>query len=171
MKLCSGKRRGSSKFSAEVQADGGGRRGVGDPRGLCLASGCCRWLHFSAVGRDEPLPVYPWTGVKLVLRCQPLAPGCAGGGYLSGLACRVSSMARAASRSRVGRRPLRPVLKHGPRSLTCARVIESTKLMGAVKAKGPRGLRGDPQGAAPSLRVDLASCGAERAHTLGPERW
>ena len=171
MKLCSGKRRGSSKCSAEVQSDGRGRHGLRDPRGLWPVSGRGRWLHFSAVVRDEPLSVYLWTGVKLVLRCQPSSLGCAGGGYLSGLASRVSSMARAASLSRVGRRPLRPVLKHGPRSLTCARVIESTKLMGAVKAKGSLSLRGDPQGAAPSLRIDLASCGAERAHTLGPERW
>jgi len=29
-----------------------------------------------------------------------------------------------------------PVLKHGPRSLTCVRVIEFSKLKGAVKAKG-----------------------------------
>ena len=54
------------------------------------------------------------------------------------------SLMRAASLLRVGRRPLRPVLKHGPRSLTCARVIESTKLMGAVKAKGSPSPRGDP---------------------------
>ena len=44
-------------------------------------------------------------------------------------------MARAASLLRVGRRPLRPVLKHGPRSFTCARAIGLTKPKGAVKAK------------------------------------
>ena len=37
---------------------------------------------------------------------------------------------------RVGWWRLRPVLKHGPRSLTCIRVNGSTKPIGAVKAKG-----------------------------------
>ena len=44
------------------------------------------------------------------------------------------SLMRAASLSRVGRWPLRPVLKHGPRSLTCTRVVGCTKPKGAVKA-------------------------------------
>ena len=52
------------------------------------------------------------------------------------------------------------------------RVVEFTKLKGAVKAKGTWYLRGDPvTGAAPALRIDLVSCGAARACTLGPERW
>ena len=44
-------------------------------------------------------------------------------------------LARLPSQLRVGRRRLRPVLKHGPRSLTCERVIGFTKPKGAVKAK------------------------------------
>jgi hypothetical protein len=52
--------------------------------------------------------------------------------------------ARLAFLSRVGRRRLRPVLKHGPRSLTCVRVIGLTKLKGAVKAKAVQQLRDDP---------------------------
>ena len=52
------------------------------------------------------------------------------------------SLMRAASLLRVGRWPLRPVLKHGPRSLTCMRAIELTKLIGAVKAKSSLSARG-----------------------------
>ena len=53
------------------------------------------------------------------------------------------SLARPPSQTRVGRRNLRPVLKHGPRSVTNVRVIGFTKPKGAVKAK-VFGLRHDP---------------------------
>ena len=42
---------------------------------------------------------------------------------------------RSAIPFRVGRRRLRPVLKHGPRSLTCIRVVGLSKPEGEVKAK------------------------------------
>ena len=79
----------------------------------------------------------PRAGVKFSgLRTrEPLVPGFGGGGYLSGLVYRASLLVRVASLSRVVRRPLRPVLKHGPRSFTCARAIGLTKPKGAVKAK------------------------------------
>ena len=81
-------------------------------------------------------------------------------------------LARPASQSRVGRGPLRPVLKHGPRSLTCARAIGRTKPKCAVKAKDALASEGRSlTGAAPALGIDLASCRAARAYTLGPERW
>ena len=85
-------------------------------------------------------------------------------------------LVRTASLSRVGRRSLRPVLKHGPRSLTCARANGCTKPRGAVKAKGTSGVRGTillfaGGGAVPALCIDLASCRAARAYPLGPERW
>ena len=46
-----------------------------------------------------------------------------------------NALLRFSSLCRVGRWPLRPVLKHGPRSLTCVRVIGLTKPKGVVKAK------------------------------------
>ena len=51
------------------------------------------------------------------------------------------------------------------------RVIELSKLKGAVKAKAACSLGVITLCATPALRVDLASCGAARAYTLGPERW
>ena len=52
------------------------------------------------------------------------------------------------------------------------RVIGWTKPKGVVKAKGAYVPEGRSlTGATPTLRVDLASCGAVRAYALGPERW
>lgn len=78
----------------------------------------------------------------------------------------------------------RPVLKHGPRSLTCARVTGiKSKPRGAVKAWGPHGLcrrgplredgRSFPTGAGGqhSRGASAPAAGAPGAHTLGPERW
>lgn len=70
-----------------------------------------------------------------------------------------------------------PVLKHGPRSLTCARVIGTAKPKGVMKVKvdlastegGWVALRCSP--ALPGRLVLIASRGAPRAYTLGPERW
>jgi hypothetical protein len=77
----------------------------------------------------------------------------------------------------------RPVLKHGPRSLTCTRVVESEKLEREMNVKVFfRELTGDPRCFCPP-RVGrpwrspgaprLLDCrsGAPRAYTLGPERW
>ena len=113
---------------------------------VCAVLVPCR-QHFSACSRDEPLAVGPRAGMKF-------------GGLLAFLHAprlwlrrwrehnfwlvqRVQALARPVILSRVGRRRLRPVLKHGPRSLTCVRVIGLTKPKGAVKAKGIQFLRGD----------------------------
>ena len=53
-----------------------------------------------------------------------------------------NALLQSPSLCRVGRWPLRPVLKHGPRSLTCMRAIELTKLKGVVKAKSSLLLEG-----------------------------
>ena len=53
-----------------------------------------------------------------------------------------NALLQSLSLCRVGRWPLRPVLKHGPRSLTCMRAIELTKLKGVVKAKSSLLLEG-----------------------------
>jgi hypothetical protein len=52
---------------------------------------------------------------------------------------------------RVGRRRLRPVLKHGPRSLTCMRAIGLTKPSGAVKAKSCLQLEGRRANRSPAI--------------------
>jgi len=52
---------------------------------------------------------------------------------------------------RVGRRRLRPVLKHGPRSLTCMRAIGLTKPSGAVKAKSCLQLEGRRVSRSPAI--------------------
>lgn len=71
-----------------------------------------------------------------------------------------------------------PVLKHGPRSLTCARVIGTCKPKGEMKVK--IGVRASMEGgwaaqlcglALPGRLVLIARRGAPRAYTLGPERW
>lgn len=105
-----------------------------------------------------------WTGVKFAPRNSflfaslPLLASTAAGKIselvLASVFCK---LARLACRRRVGRRPLRPVLKHGPRSLTRARVIGCTKPKGAVKAKGtvlyPRG---DPGAPSPGRNPDAS---------------
>ena len=59
----------------------------------------------------------------------------AGSGRVSAVSSRRASLgARPALLSRLCRWPLRPVLKHGPRSLTGARAIGFTKPKGAAKA-------------------------------------
>lgn len=77
----------------------------------------------------------------------------------------------------VSRSSIRPVLKHGPRSLTCARVTGARKKpRGAMKVKAVSGWpRQDPgfdtpwRTAGPSRQRRLR--GGARAYTLGPERW
>jgi hypothetical protein len=84
----------------------------------------------------------------------------------------------------VCRQSIRPVLKHGPRSLTCARVIGSYETQRRSESEGPS--KG-PGGILPSSSCEQ-SCvlegwrttgpsrlrrqwGGARACTLGPERW
>ena len=94
-------------------------------------------------------------------------------------ATRPGSQVCAKGRWRIGRCSTRPVLKHGPRSLTCARVTGTlaSKPTGATKVRGASGpfpgripsrSRGG-RTAGPSQRH--RSRGGARAHTLGPERW
>jgi hypothetical protein len=67
----------------------------------------------------------------------------------------------------VGGLSIRPVLKHGPRSLTCVRVG------GFVNLRGVRKLTGEnpsPWGALPT-DLELVRRVRVRAHLLGPERW
>lgn len=61
------------------------------------------------------------------------------------------SLLRFTSLCRVGRRRLRPVLKHGPRSLTCMRAIGLTKPSGAVKAKSCLQLEGRRANRSPAI--------------------
>ena len=80
---------------------------------------------------------------------------------------------RSAIPFRVGRRRLRPVLKHGPRSLTCMRVVGLSKPEGAVKAKlcfvsaRDEGVKT----CNPATSNQPRLLGVGRAYTLGPERW
>ena len=151
-----------------------GRWGVGDPRGRLSSAGRVRGCTSPGLHATNP-----WLGNEGggevrwgLVPGEPPVPVSPAEGYLSRLVYRAPSLARPASQSRVGRRPLRPVLKHGPRSLTCVRAIGRTKPKGAVKAKGTLVPEGRSlAGAAPALCLDLASCRAARAYTLGPERW
>ena len=88
---------------------------------------------------------------------------------------------REAHRARPGRwrpdGPIRPVLKHGPRSLARARVFERRKLQGATKVRAaqPGPPRRDPPssgGASPAGpgRAQPSGPGRVGAHALGPER-
>ena len=61
------------------------------------------------------------------------------------------SLLRFTSLCRVGRWRLRPVLKHGPRSLTCMRAIGLTKPSGAVKAKSSLLLEGRCANRSPAI--------------------
>ena len=62
--------------------------------------------------------------------------------------------------------PIRPVLKHGPRSLTCVRVNGPANPQGARKLIG-----GIPLRAAPPTDLDLLRRVRVRAYLSGPERW
>ena len=61
------------------------------------------------------------------------------------------SLLRFTSLCRVGRWRLRPILKHGPRSLTCMRAIGLTKPSGAVKAKSCLQLEGRRANRSPAI--------------------
>lgn len=74
------------------------------------------------------------------------------------------------------RLPTRPVLKHGPRSLTRARVRGSTTPRGAMKVKaGARRPRWDPVrsgvGRTTGPPRPHRRGGGARARAIGPERW
>ena len=167
----------------EVGAANPGRRGRGSSGLRSARTGpgvsVSVRLHLRRASRDEPLGGGPRAGdefgASLASRRAPGRWLCPRRVPSRGLVQRVPhSLARPANRSRVGRRRLRPVLKHGPRSLTRARVAGLPKPSGVVKAKAASSAEGRSpltRGAVPALRVDLASCGAARAHALGPERW
>ena len=89
-----------------------------------------RWAWTEPRGEVFGLPLAP----ERWLRARRVVKG-----------ARISSfvLERLPSQTRVGRRNLRPVLKHGPRSVTNVRVIGLTKPKGAVKAKAEFQLRGD----------------------------
>ena len=180
MKLCSGKRRrprswrAGSKLCPRVRLAGlrsARTVPVGVPRSGCIsgalyATSRWEWTKGRGLVGGSASFVLPARGLWL---CSRRAEG-------SGLVQRVPLTGTARrSPSRVGRRRLRPVLKHGPRSLTRAQVGWFSKPSGVVKAKADIAqLRDDPAlvaGAIPALRIDLVSCGAARAHALGPERW
>ena len=80
------------------------------------------------------------------------------------------------------RRHVRPVLKHGPRSLTCERAIEIVESQTRNESEvSSDGTSGDPSSlvaaahprATPSAGLLLGALlrRGPRAHTLGPERW
>ena len=113
---------------------------------------------YSAPRLDLAVSLGPWT--KCSLRplsprggTGPPAPGAAvnRGGLSSVRPDRVASPGRGSAHVkgvrglRRCRQPTRPVLKHGPRSLTRARVRGSIKPRGAMKVRaGARRLRWDP---------------------------
>ena len=167
MKLFSGKRRGFSKSASEIQAFVGAAWRClisDDSAALPGPSKCCTSLALHATNR--------WA---CAAAAGEVCSSSEGQAPLAGLRARrvlersriaSDSLLRAAFLSRVGRWPLRPVLKHGPRSLTCVRVVGCPKPKGAVKANLGMTFR-----AIPALRFDRVSFGAARAYTLGPERW
>ena len=80
------------------------------------------------------------------------------------------------------RRHVRPVLKHGPRSLTCERAIEIVESQTRNESEvSSDGTSGDPSSlvaaahprATPSAGLLFGALlrRGPRAHTLGPERW
>ena len=74
--------------------------------------------------------------------------------------------AGAQGRWRIGRHPVRPVLKHGPRSLTCTRVAGSCETPRRSESEGhpPEGPGGIPRsvGGAPPARLVLVVGEAEQ---------
>ena len=122
----------------EVGAGGSGLRwlfpGVSDPQGLVARVSVSAGSISPALHATNRLA---WTEVVGEVLGLSLSPASLASGPAGTEPARTASvsLARLASLSRVGRRRLRPVLKHGPRSLTCARVTGFTKPTGVVKAK------------------------------------
>ena len=116
----------------------------------CSLSG--GWPHFSSTLRNELLSSCQTVSVEGKLACWNCGLKCEGGRYVSGLS---ECFARAASLLRVGRWPLRPVLKHGPRRLTHMQVI-GCKTQRHSESKGLFGkLRGDTSVATPAHSFSL----------------
>ena len=105
-------------------------------------------------GARESLRRYDWMGAR---------PRRASSDRRRVLSLDVSSRRRDPPRS--GRHLNRPVLKHGPRSLTRARVRRTCNPKGAGKAKA-----GSPASAG-AHRQPLRWLEGARARALGPERW
>jgi len=147
-----GKRRRSRsrgpRFRFRRLATRGASPARGPPRGD-RATG----LHFSGPLTRRAAGTGPRAGVKFAAgpraRREPPVSGSGPGGHH--VPARTPSFRSWSGRdapSRVGRRRLRPVLKHGPRSLTRERVVGHTKPVGAVKAKAAFAAEGrSPQGA------------------------
>ena len=80
------------------------------------------------------------------------------------------SLLRFTSLCRVGRWRLRPVLKHGPRSLTCMRAIGLTKPSGAVKAKGCLQLEGRRANRSPAISNQPCIVGNTQSIDVGTRK-
>ena len=133
MKLCSGKRRGFSKSVSEIQTlvlVAWFCQICKDCTALSAGSSVALLWHFTQ--RTVGLPPQAW--MKFVPCVQAPLIGLRGRRVMEWSRIASISLMRAASLLRVGRWPLRPVLKHGPRSLTCMQVIGFTKPKGVVKA-------------------------------------
>ena len=115
----------------------------------------------------------PGAGASGPLVCRP------GGTVLSAprlRACAPRDLPRAAQGLRLFcRHPVRPVLKHGPRSLTCVRATGPYETQRRSESEGTvcpcPGLIPPRGGARPARLRGLRPRGGARVHTLGPERW
>ena len=110
----------------------------------------------------------PSRGVRLVETGQPCLP--------TASRDRIGLAGSAEGRWRICRHCTRPVLKHGPRSLTCARVIGSYETQRRSESEGRPGLTQVGSLRANGERTTGPSrprCrwGGAGACTLGPERW
>ena len=145
MKLCCGKRRGSRSLAVELNLGGGPGVAcwISDDHALPCGSSLGRTFRCvhdrNCWGSNLRPGKKLWFGFgRLQLPVTRLRP------RQVGKRARIARgfLPRLSSPCRVGRRPLRPVLKHGPRSLTCVQAVGLAKPEGAVKAKGglsPRG--------------------------------
>ena len=102
-----------------------------------------RWTFGGLTGASPPGVTVGTVGTGPKARDEVFAPASAPGvlaseptGSHGQLVQQATLLLRLPVPYRVCRRRLRPVLKHGPRSLTCMQVTGLTKPHGAVKAKG-----------------------------------
>ena len=140
-------------------------------------------------GRDPESRVGPAPSSD-VCRCSAeCAPRAAAAGLVSGAMRPIGERLGDGQRkhdsqesARPLRRHVRPVLKHGPRSLTCERAIEIVESQTRNESEvSSDGTSGDPSSlvaaahprATPSAGLLFGALlrRGPRAHTLGPERW